>query len=144
MVKIEQHWNVYEEPEEPGILRVNRQTRREAGPIFDENRFQLNIFNLDLQPSRNHWCFKKDSLYLILFDSRDWRNLKRWLKEYHGARKNTPRVLGDEVTHTQQHVLQAFNIVDYLRDEPWTKVETILKLYREGVNAVADPDEGFD
>lgn len=116
-------------------------------PIFDSNYFMVTIRNLKLEPQRDHWCWKRKNLE-FMFDryqnSPHWCNLKEWLKKAHSGELLPKQMIpGPSFEHDCAMesglctVVQAFRIVDILKDLRWEKVEETLEAYVEGINASA-------
>ncbi|KAI5359864.1 hypothetical protein Slin15195_G117250 [Septoria linicola] len=91
--KIKIATNMAQPPQEPAMLRVNRQTRHEAlGIYYQENHFRFDMHNFDARAYTN-WIQAKPiirgrlqvwfKLYLITSSELAWKNLMAWLEAIH-------------------------------------------------------------
>lgn len=116
---------------EPALLRANRQIRKEARPIYqEENEFNLIIHDFEA-PTKPYWLWYSNvphtNIYIHFCGLPIWNNLTMWLQNYHqGIAKWMVYVdVDDGPTHWMLNCF--FRIVDTLKDVSWDKVETVLR-----------------
>lgn len=56
---------------QPGLLMTNRQIRKEAMPIFQENKLGLVIYDLKPEPHSDHWCWVEEAAEMLRLDRED-------------------------------------------------------------------------
>lgn len=136
---------------EPALLRVSRAIRLEAeGIYYFENRFVYEIVDFDTGVALA-WASKASAVLsrlggvprvgAAIYRSRDWGNLRRWLREYHAGRL-APRI---EMTVVQGHVgpeerilCGLFDLADGFREVEWKRIDKALEVQHE-VLVLLDP-----
>ncbi len=132
-------------PEVPGLMRVNRQLREEAGNIFyGQNRFVIDLYDLKIAPQTQHWIWKSwregkhnNQVWgCNLKRNYNWLNLKEWMLLCH-----TGRVPGlpSKGVHRQKSkvVAQAFELMAVMERAggKWGDIESALEVLKAAVDA---------
>jgi hypothetical protein len=99
----------------------------------------VDIQNLKLAPQSNHWVWSKvpkHHLAQILTGGKSWTNLKSWLQRYSegGAAR---------ITSQYKPLSKAFDIVEAMRDVPWSTIEVVLQAYIEGLEAKTEDGRDY-
>ena len=134
---------------EPALLLVSRQVRAESVPIYYlENRFVVRTLNYNFAAVKK-WgkrLRKLTEVYGIrprheyefgrTADTPDWESFMEWLKLYHikNSRFEGPdgRHVGQRPTPVMKVVLDTMlDIVSEMADQPWERVERLLKSHRK-------------
>ncbi|KAF2773403.1 hypothetical protein EJ03DRAFT_371323 [Teratosphaeria nubilosa] len=122
---------------QPGITRVNRQTRQESLGIFlKENNFVVTVRRGLPEPPLTHWAAKNTSGITSRFKGVEtWSNILRWLEMSHSHGYWCP---AGAVDRKGTAIDKAFEMVVVMTGFPWEVVETVLEAYRAGL-AAANP-----
>ena len=124
-------------PEEPGLLRVNRQIRKEAQDIYyGDNLFKFHLFDY-AATIFIRWFGSSETRAACRWETgyhgrNDWANLHTWLKATYDGKTNGKRV-GRSLDKKADVVVGIFNIVMMMKrnDIPWETVDRYLKDVRQ-------------
>lgn len=101
---------------------------------------------MKLEPTNDHWCWKKPGLFVYYPRPWNWNNLMAWLEKYYRG-ETLPQQQIDPDFHDLDDpvvpVMNAFRLVNILSNDPWKKVKRALEAYLEGVQASADFERKF-
>lgn len=117
------------------MLRINRQIREEAGPIFYNQRFWLECPDLKMKPSPGHWLLSKVAPSKLTLDVRgelNYADLRPWLKWYN-ERGIMPADFVFDRDVADQAVWCLFKIAVVMNGQPWEVTKRMLNLGRECV-----------
>ena len=123
---------------EPALLSVCRQIRNESiGIYYTDNSFIFECCKLDfrkLLPFCEHQqryhaerklkvqvsMYRHAKIYdFCYFDRAEY--VRAWLERYHKYPENTPRPC--EKPKSDKHIVEAFDVIDTMRDRAWSAVE---------------------
>jgi hypothetical protein len=124
-------------PAEPGLLRVNRQIRKEVKDIYyRDNLFKFHLFDYDATIFIR-WFGSSESRAACNWETRyhgrkNWINLHAWLKATYDGKTNGKRVKRS-LDKQADIVVGIFNIVMRMKrnDIPWETVEKYLNDVRQ-------------
>lgn len=130
--------DIYDEPDQPALLKVNHQIRDEAMSIFYQNYFELSVHDLQPAPVQHHWCWDAGLDEIEIAGNWPWSNLKDTLKRVHNGNDRAAKTCA-ELVKAELYIVcdnysllaHNFRLLEIMKEDPWEKVEKVLEIYND-------------